>query len=158
MEEKKERQPVVVLPYVEGVSQQIAKVLSQVEIRSALKAQPWQWKLCRGIKDVIPKDRNCKGVVYEVSNKDCSGQNVGETLRTMAVRLQEHTRHTRNGRTDLSAVAEHAVVESHEIDWTTAKVIYAAASTRPWNVKETLHNARKAPSMNKNSGMNLSAS
>ena len=40
MEENKERQPVVVLPYVEGVSQQIAKVLSQVEIRSALKARP----------------------------------------------------------------------------------------------------------------------
>ena len=66
MEENKERQPVVVLPYVEGVCQQITKVLSKVEIRSALKAQPWQWKLCSGIKDVIPKE-NRKGVVYEVS-------------------------------------------------------------------------------------------
>ena len=44
----------------------------------------------------------------------------------MAVRMQEHTHHTRNGRTDLSAVAERAVVESHEIDWTTAKVIDTA--------------------------------
>ena len=70
--------PVVVLPYVEGVSQQIAKMLSKVEMRSALKAQPWQWKLCRGIKDVIPKDR--KGVVYEVSFEDCSGQYVRATL------------------------------------------------------------------------------
>ena len=108
MKENKVRQPVVVLPYVEGVSQQIAKVLSQVEIRYALKAQPWQWKLSRGIKDVIPKEDR-KGVVYEVSCKDCSGQYVGETLRTMAVRMQEHNRHTRNGRTDLSAVAEHAL-------------------------------------------------
>ena len=96
------------------------KVLSKVEIRSALKVQLWQWKLRRGIKDVIPKDR--KGVVYEVSCKDCSGQYVGETLRTMAVRMHEPTHCTRNGRTDLSAVAEHAVVESHEIDWTTTKV------------------------------------
>ena len=45
MEENKERQPVVVLPYVEGVSQQIAKVLGQVEIRSGLKAQPWQMEI-----------------------------------------------------------------------------------------------------------------
>ena len=117
------------IPYVEGVGQQIAKVISKVEIESALKAQLRQWKLCRGIKGVIPKEDR-KGVVYEVSCKDCSGQYVGETLRTMAVRMQEHIRHTRNGRTDLSAVAEHAVVESHEIDWTTAKVTDTATNTR----------------------------
>ena len=121
-----------------------------------LKAQLWQWKLCRGIKDVIPKEDR-KGVVYEVSCKDCSGQYVGETLRTMAVRMQEHTRHTWNGRTDLSAVAEHAVVESHEIDWTTAKVIDTAASAPTRKAKEALQIAQKAPSMNKESGMSLSA-
>ena len=32
MEENKERQPVVILPYVEGVSQQVVEVLSKVEI------------------------------------------------------------------------------------------------------------------------------
>ena len=63
-----------------------------------------------------------------------------------------------NGRTDLSAVAEHAVVESHEIDWTTAKVMDPAANTRTRKVKEALHIARKAPSVNKDSGMSLSAS
>ena len=48
----------------------------------------------------------------------------------MAVRMQDHTRHTWNGRTDPLAVAEHAVVESHEIDWTTVKVIDTAANTQ----------------------------
>ena len=72
--------------------------------------------------------------------------------------MQEHTRHTQNGRTGLSAVAEHAVVESHEIDWTTMKVIDTATNTRTQKVKEALHIARKAPSMNKDSGMSLSAS
>ena len=76
----------------------------------------------------------------------------------MTVRMQEHTRHTRNGRTDLSAVAEHALVESHEIDWTTAKGIDTAANTRTRKVKETLHIAQEAPSMNKDSGISLSAS
>ena len=53
--------------------------------------------------------------------------------------MQEHTRHTRNGRTDLSAFAEDGVVKSHEIDWTTAKVIHAAADTRTRKVKEAQH-------------------
>ena len=78
MEENIEPQPIVSLPFFKGVSQQIAKVRNKVEIRSALKAQPWQWKLCGGIKDVIPKEDR-KGVVYEVSRKDCSGQYVGDT-------------------------------------------------------------------------------
>ena len=117
---------------------------------------PWQWKLCRGIKGVISKE-DCKVIVYELLSKDCSGQYVGETLATMAVIMQEHTRYTRNGRTDLSAVAEHAVVESHEIDWTTAKVIDTAASAPTRKAKEALHIAQKAPSMNKESGMSLSA-
>ena len=72
--------------------------------------------------------------------------------------MQEHTRHTRNGRTDLSAVAEHAVVESHEIDWTTAKVIDTVANTCTLKVKEALCITQKAPSMNKDSGMSLRAS
>ena len=72
--------------------------------------------------------------------------------------MQEHTRHTRNGRTDLSAVAGHAVVESHEIDWTTAKLIDTATNTLTRKVKEALHIAQKAPSMNKDSSMSLSAS
>ena len=73
----------------------------------------------------------------------------------MAVRMQEHTRPTRNGRTDLSAVAEHAVVESHEIDWTTAKAIDTAANTL---TRKALHIAQKAASVNKDLGMSLSAS
>ena len=71
--------------------------------------------------------------------------------------MQEHTSHTRNGRTDLSAVAEHAVVQSHEIDWTTTKVIDTAANTRTRKVKEALHITHKVPGMNKDSGMSLSA-
>ena len=65
---------------------------------------------------------------------------------------------TWNGRTELSAVAEHAVVECYEINWTTAKVIDTATNTRTRKVKEALHIAQTAPSMNKDSGMSLSAS
>ena len=49
-------------------------------------------------------------------------------------------------------------MESHEIDWTAAKVIDTATNTRTRRVKEALHIAQKAPSMNKDSGMSLSAS
>ena len=47
------------------------------------------------IKDAILQEDQ-KSVVYEVSCKDCMDQHVGETIRSMAVRIKEHTRHTRD--------------------------------------------------------------
>ena len=76
----------------------------------------------------------------------------------MAVRIKEHTRHTWDSRIDLSAVAEHAAGNGHEMDWATVKVIDSAKTTQARKVKEALHIARKAPKMNKDQGMILSAS
>ena len=91
-------------------------------IRAVKKAQPWQWQVCEGIKDKIPAEKK-KGVVYEVKCKDCQESYVGETLRSMTVRLKEHERHTKNSRIDLSAVAEHARMNNHEIDWSDARIV-----------------------------------
>ena len=49
-------------------------------------------------------------------------------------------------------------MNGHEIDWATAKVIGSSKTTRARKVKEALHIARKAPKMNKDQGMILSAS
>ena len=86
-----------------------------MSIRAVNKAQPWQWQVCKGIKDKFPAEKT-KGVVYEVKYKDCQESYVGETLRSMTVRLKEHEKHTKNGRIDLSAVAEHARMNNYEID------------------------------------------
>ena len=65
---------------------------------------------------------------------------------------------TPDSRIDLSAVAEHAAVNGHKIDWAPAKVIDSAKTTQARKVKEALHITRKAPKMNKDQGMILSAS
>ena len=72
--------------------------------------------------------------------------------------MEEHIHHNQNGRIDLSAAAKLPVVESHEIDWFIATVINTAANTSTQKVKEAIHITRKASSMNKDSGMSLSAS
>ena len=53
------------------------------------------------------------------------------------------------------------IVGSYEIDWATAEGIDSAANTMNTSaqkVKEALHIAREAPSMNKDAGMSLSPS
>ena len=106
----------------------------------------------------MPFPRRIGKVSSMVSCKDCMDQYVGETIRSMAVRIKEHTRHTRDSRIDLSAVAEHAAVNGHGIDWATAKGIDRAKITQAREVKEALHIAHKAPKINKDQGMILSAS
>ena len=64
--------------------------------------------------------------MYCVTCKECDAVYVGETLWNLTVRMQEHKRHARGGEVQRSAVAEHAVVEDHQIDWEDANVLDTA--------------------------------
>ena len=48
---------------------------------------------------------------------------IGETGRNLQVRLREHQRHTLNAQFDRSAVAEHAHVSGHHVNWDGASVL-----------------------------------
>ena len=62
-------------------------------------------------------------MVYKVPCQDCETVCVGETLRTLPTRLQEHQRHTRKGELQRSTIAEHACSLQHQICWSDAEVI-----------------------------------
>ena len=70
--EKKKKEPkdTIVLPYVKGVSEQIKRVLTPLDIRVVNRAEKWTCSLSHGIKDSIPVEKQT-GVVYEISCKDC---------------------------------------------------------------------------------------
>ena len=103
--------------------EQVGRVLSSVGIRTVNKADPWQWRIYQGIKDSVENDKK-NGVIYEIRCGDCGESYVGETLRSLKTRLGEHQRHAKPGaRYDLSAVAEHAQVNKHQIDWDNAVVV-----------------------------------
>ena len=89
-----------------------------------------------------------KGVVNCVACKECDSVYVGETLRNLTVRMQEHKRHAHGGEVQRSAVAEHAVVEDHQID----KVLDTAQAWRRRKYKEAVHirqQGKEHPMMNK---------
>ena len=55
--------------------------------------------------------------------ESCEAVYVGETMRNLAVRLQEHKCHSLNSDIHRSAVAEHVVKCQHCIDWDSAKIL-----------------------------------
>ena len=86
-----------VAPYVRGVSGPLARLLRPLGIGLVHKPRQWKWELCDGIKDKIPVNQQ-KGVVYSIPCSDCPKKYIGETLRTMEVRLKEHDKPKRMGK------------------------------------------------------------
>ena len=82
--------------YVKGISEAIAKILRPVGLKVAHSAAPWKWEVCMGIKDNIPEVEK-KGVVYQIQCAECDAVYIGETLRTVKSRVQEHKRETEKG-------------------------------------------------------------
>ena len=61
--------------------------------------------------------------MYQVPCKDCQGSYVGETKRSLAVRLKEHKHTVVNGNKETSALAEYVFSTSHDIDWVNASIV-----------------------------------
>ena len=53
-------------------------------------------------------------MVYEVPCEDCDRSYIGESGRSLEVRLAEHQRHVRKGEITRSAIAEHANIASSQ--------------------------------------------
>ena len=156
-EEKKEN-VVACLPYVQGLSEEIRRVVARVGIEVAFKPASWRSNIMEGVKDK-EDDGKKAGVVYEIKCGTCDKCYIGETGRSVETRVKEHCAHARNGHPELSAVAEHALT-GHNVEWS-AKIIERATNTRVRRIKEALliherdHDGKTT--LNRDKGVELSA-
>ena len=72
----------VVMPFVDGVSQPIQRVLKPLDVRVVGKPAPWKWSLQHAIKDRSNRNDQA-GVVYRLRCNDCEKVYIGETGRTV---------------------------------------------------------------------------
>ena len=75
--------PFVFIPYVQGVSEPIKRVLAQVGIEVALKPYFTLSSVFRKPEDVICDEKKC-GLVYKIPCRDCDAVYVGETGRSLS--------------------------------------------------------------------------
>ena len=85
------RNRLVVLPYVEGLSERIAKIYKKHGITACMKPNSTLRQALVHPKDKVDKLRN-SGVVYEISYSNCNSTYIGETKRNLSIRLSEHKR------------------------------------------------------------------
>ena len=98
-------------------------------------------------------------MVYSIPCGECNAVYVGETGRSLEVRMREHQRHTKDARIERSAVAEHAHECGHVVKWDAAAVLAGASGWHERKVKESIFihkQVKKHLLMNKDSGWHLS--
>ena len=156
----------VVIPYIEGVTERIDRVMKKYGVATAMKPHS---TLRRQL--VHPKDK-CEmseqgELVYQIPCKSCDSSYIGETGRLFKTRLEEHqkdansapnTQYTRNARkvsqstTNKSALTDHATTENHLIDWEGAKVIDRESNKRKRHVREAIWIRRTENAINRDDG------
>lgn len=95
----------VFLPYIQGVTDKIAKILRKKNIITQFLAPRTIRQGMRSVKDNINRHQ-LKGV-YKI-DCSCGKSYICETGRSLQTRLKEHGADIRNERSQTSALAEHS--------------------------------------------------
>ena len=106
----------VSIPYVEGLSEPLGRILGSTGVKVAMKPHKTLKQVLVRPKDKVT-DEEKSGVVYQINCKECEASYIGQTGRNFQVRLKEYKRATERGNTVESGIAEHACNTGHRIDW-----------------------------------------
>ena len=144
----------VTLPYVQGTTEAVSRVLTQAGFRVAMKP-------CRTLRQelVAPKDKvdtlDKSGVVYQIRCQECDSSYIGHTSKNLKDRVKQHRTATEKGRMNDSAIAEHAWKAHHAIDWENVKVLDQETVDKRRQIKESLLIRSLGPEMNRDLGLEV---
>ncbi|XP_072039523.1 uncharacterized protein [Amphiura filiformis] len=153
----------VVIPYVENVSERVARTLKSYNISAAMKPHCTLRNML-----VHPKDKrdplNTTEVVYSIPCKNCNETYVSETGRKFGKRLEEHraeadkacvnvrtraNRKASQSATNKSAITDHVLEKDHIIDWEEAKILGKEADRYKRWIKEAVKIRQQGTTMNR---------
>ena len=81
-----------VLPYIQGVSEKICRILKQQKVEVAYKPQLTINSLFLRPKELDDSDRQKPGIVYKINCTQCNFVYYGQTERSLKTRIAEHKR------------------------------------------------------------------
>ena len=141
----------VTLPYIRHLSETIRRILSPLGIRTCFRPHCTLRQTLVRVKDSRPPQQR-PGVVYRIPCGTCPKVYIGQTGRTLEHRLKEHKRALTSGNVSQSAVAEHAMDESHTIKWEEAEVVNHHPLYRQRCALEAWHIRTERHKMNRDEG------
>ena len=148
-----EKQKVVSLPYVKGLSEDIERACKQLDMRMVFRSGKTMRSLLTRVKNAVPSEK-VKGVIYKV-DCTCGSSYIGETNKTLEVRLKEHERAVETDNRKKNGIAVYANNTWHSIDWAKAEIIDKEQNWCKRRVKEALYIKEMKAQMNLDQGLTL---
>ena len=139
------------LPYISGLSESIRRILSPLSIQVSFRPLKTLKQVLVHPKDPVPASRR-KGVVYSIPCAECPRTYIGQTGRSLDLRLQEHRRALKNADVAASAVAEHLFEAGHRFDLSKASVIDSHPHTQTRCLLESWHIQHHQAPLNRERG------
>ncbi|BHF65539.1 hypothetical protein SprV_0200855200 [Sparganum proliferum] len=125
------------LPYIENVSEAVARLLQPLGIGVAHRPEATIRRLV--MRPKVPLSRGeTANVVYRVQCSSCQANYVGETGKRLQTRMSEHARAVRR-MDQLSLVAEHCAASGHTFDFQDAEILGRGTDQTARETLETWH-------------------
>jgi hypothetical protein len=143
------KRPPVVIPYIQGVSEHMRRVMHQYSVQVFFKPVNTLRQLLVRPKDPLEKERVI-GPVYQIKCQDCEASYVGETERALKARFLEHRRPSSAG----SEVSRHLHTDSkgHSVSLEGTNILCVEPKYFERGVKEAINIRKLKPSLNRDGG------
>ena len=128
----------VVIPYIQGISERISRTLASHDVQVAHRSVRKLRSIFKSPKDPTSPSTQC-GVIYKIDCQDCDKVYVGQTKNSLGTRVNQHRAALRLLQPEKSALAEHAIMCHHQIDWSNPKVLSRETRWRHRLFLETWH-------------------
>ena len=110
---------------------------------------------------VNPKDKvsnlDKAGVVYQINCQDCDACYIGHTSKNLRDRVKQHRTAIDKGKSEDSAVAEHAWTAHHTIDWNNVQVLDQDSDDKHRQIKECFLIRSRSPHANCDLGLEITS-
>ena len=114
----------VVLPYVQGVSEKIGRILKQQKVKVAYKPQQIINSLfLHPIQERDNSDRQKTGILYKINCTQCNFVHYGQAEKSLKTQIAEHKKAVASFDQNSDKVASHVHQFSHNMNFVSVKVV-----------------------------------
>ena len=145
---------ILCLPYVRDLSESIERSCRDLNLKIVFQSRRTLHTILSKVKD-NPAEEKVKGVVYKI-DCSCGDTYIGETGRTLKVRLKEHKRAVCT-QLSTNGIAVHVNQTGHDIEWNSAQVLERESKWWKRRYKEALRIQAESTTMNLDQGLQLNS-